>query len=176
MPIQATKAARRSLALAAVLGAASLAACSTLPQGGTSTVASGAFNRADFVWSQAAGRGSIQGQITSAQESKPFTCVASVGLTPATPYTNARFQTLYGSNSRALLPAEVVRARTVPDPSADYSDFLRSTACEDNRFSFDNLPDGRWYVIVPVRADSGPVHVLMQQVQIRSGRAVSLSL
>ena len=177
MSRKAFQAARKSLTITVILGAAALAACSTLPAGsGSAPTASGAFNRADFVWSSAQGRGGIQGQVTSAQDGTAFSCVGSVGLTPATPYTDARFQTLYGSTVRAQLPADVVRARTVPDPSADYSDFLRSTACESNRFGFDNLPDGRWYVIAPVRAGQGPVTVLMQQVQIRNGRTINLSL
>lgn len=169
--------ARKSLTVSAMLGAVALAACSTVPMGsGPAPVASGAFDRADFVWSSAQGRGGIQGQVTSTQDGAAFSCVGSVGLTPATPYTDARFQTLYGSNSRAQLPADVVRARTVPDPSADYRDFVRSTACENNRFGFSNLPDGRWYVIAPVRAGQGSVTVLMQQVHIRNGRTINLSL
>lgn len=173
----ARQAAGKSLTVTALLGTMALAACSTVPVGsGPAPVASGAFDRADFVWSSAQGRGGIQGQVTSTQDGTAFSCIGSVGLTPATPYTDARFQTLYGSNSRAQLPAEVVRARTVPDPSADYSDFLRSTACENNRFDFANLPDGRWYVIAPVRAGQGPVTVLMQQVHIRNGRTINLSL
>lgn len=177
MPFQALKAAPRTLAAVAILGTAGLAACSTVPgQGGPAPMASSAFNRADFQWSAGTGNGSIQGQITSNQDGTAFSCVGSVGLTPATGYTDARFQTLYGSTVRARLPAEVVRARTVSDPTADYNEFVRTTACQNNRFAFSGLPNGRWYVIVPVRAGQGPVHVIMQQVSISNGRAVNLSL
>ena len=56
------------------------------------------------------GRNSIQGQIAFARDGKAFDCVASVGLTPDTPYTRARIRTLYGSTQRAAVPAAVVRA------------------------------------------------------------------
>ena len=176
MAITAFTKIRPTLAILAVMGTSALAACSTLPTPSPSGPVSNAFNRADFVWSTAAGRGGIQGVISSSVEGTPLSCVGSVGLTPATRFTDARMQTLYGSTSRARLPADVVRARTVSDPSEDYRDFVRSVACENNRFTFDNLPDGRWYLILPARAGTGPVQVLMQQVQIRNGRSVSLSL
>jgi len=177
MSIKLISAIRPALAMAALAGAGSLAACSSMP---TSSVpvatASGAFNKADFAWSAGAGQGGIDGKIASAQDNVAFACVGSVGLTPSTPFTDARFRTLYGSTARAQLPADVVRARTVSDPNEDYREYVRSTTCENNSFSFDGLPDGRWYVIAPVRAGSGPVTVIMQQVQIRNGRTVNLSL
>ncbi|WP_297799170.1 hypothetical protein [uncultured Brevundimonas sp.] len=175
MSIKAYKVARVSLALLALAGAGSLAACSTTGTGAM-PVASSAFNRADFEWSSAAGQGGINGVVASAQDGVAFSCVASAGLTPATRFTDARMRTLYGATNRAVLPADVVRARTVSDPHEDYREFVRSTACEDNRFTFSGLPDGRYYLIVPVRAGDAPVHVLMQQVQIRGGRTVNLSL
>ena len=176
MSIKVSQTARKTLTLGAIAGAMIVAACSTVPGSVGPSAPAGAFNRADFLWSSAEGRGGIQGQVTSTHEGTAFRCVGSVGLTPATPYTNNRIQTLYGSTARAQVPADVVRARTVQDPNADYSDFLRSTSCENNRFSYEGLPDGRWYVIAPVRAGDGPVTVLMQQVQIRGGRTVALSL
>ena len=72
--------------------------------------------------------------------------MASAGLTPDTPYTRARFRTLYGSTERAAVPAAVVRARTVPDANANYSDFVRSEPCRAGRFQFDGLPDGDYAV------------------------------
>lgn len=177
MTIKLFPAIRPALALTILVGAGSLAACSTVPSGGMpAPSASSAFNKADFAWSAAPGQGGIQGQINSRQDGVAFSCVGSVGLTPSTRFTDARMQTLYGSTARAQLPADVVRARTVSDPNEDYREYVRSTTCEDNRFSFQQLPDGRWYVIAPVKAGDGPVTVLMQQVQIRNGRTVNLNL
>ncbi|WP_292050581.1 MULTISPECIES: hypothetical protein [unclassified Brevundimonas] len=170
--------AHRSLvALTILAGTGALAACSTLPTGGVSApAASAAFSKADFAWSASSGQGGIEGRIGSAQGGNAFACVGSVGLTPATRFTDARMQTLYGSTSRAQLPADVVRARTVSDPNEDYREFVRSTTCANNSFKFEGLPDGRWYVIAPVKAGDGPVIVMMQQVQIRNGRTVNLTL
>lgn len=175
MTFNAFKAIRPTLALIAVMGTGALAACATVPSSPAGP-ASTAFNRADFEWSTAPGRGSVQGVVSSSEGGTAYSCVANAGLTPATPFTSARMQTLYGSTTRATLPADVVRARTVTDASEDYRDFVRHTACENNRFSFDNLPDGQWFVILPVRAGEGPVTVMMQKVQVRSGRTVSLVL
>ena len=177
MTIKLFPAIRPALALTILVGAGSLAACSTIPTGGMPVSApSSAFNKADFVWSAGAGQGGIQGRIASVENGTAFNCVGSVGLTPSTRFTDARFQTLYGSTARAQLPADVVRARTVSDPNEDYREFVRSTTCTENSFKFDALPDGRWYVIAPVKAGDGPVVVLMQQVQIRNGRTVNLTL
>jgi hypothetical protein len=159
-----------ALALAAALSACAPTAGGGLPNGGPA-----AFNESDFGWSQAPGRNSIQGQVAFAQDGKTFACVASVGLTPDTPYTRTRFRTLYGSTERAVVPAAVVRARTVPDANANYSGYVRSERCENGRFRFDGLPDGGWFLIVPVTAGDAPL-VLMRSVQTRGGRVVAVTL
>src|SRR5690606_27959759 len=104
-----------------------------------------------------------------------FACTGSVGLTPDTPYTRARFRTLYGSTDRAAAPESDVRARTVADPSADYRSFVRSTTCQDGRFSFSGLPAGGWFIIAPVSAGGDDRVVLMRRVETRGGR-VSVTL
>ena len=75
----------------------------------------------------------------------------------------------------ALLPESVVRARTVPDPNADYRSYVRSTTCQDGRFSFSGLPSGGWFVIAPVSAGGDDRVVLMRHVTTRNGR-VSITL
>lgn len=170
---------RRLLILAAV--AASLGACETLPMEGTGPgprvtprPASTAFRAEDFAWSSRPGRGSIDGRVTFRREAQVFDCTGSVALTPDTPYTRARFQTLYGSTDRAAIPEAVVRARTVSDPNADYRSFVRSTTCRDGRFEFMGLPDGSWFIITPVSAGGDRI-VLMRHVTTRGGR-VSVTL
>lgn len=152
-----------------------VSACETVPSGPYGPpIASTAFNVRDFEWSQGQGRASIDGRVDYRRDGQVFNCTGSVALTPDTPYTRARFQTLYGSTDRAAVPEAVVRARTVPDPNADYRSFVRSTTCQDGRFSFSGLPDGSWYVIAPVSAGGDRV-VLMQRVNTRGGRvAVTL--
>ncbi|MGI4818061.1 MULTISPECIES: hypothetical protein [unclassified Brevundimonas] len=177
MTIRATLENSRNRALLTLAGAAALlAACATAPMTTPAPAASSAFSVEQFGWSAAAGQNSIEGQIASGDNGVPFACIGSAGLTPDTPYTRARFQTLYGSTDRAQLPAAVVRARTVEDAQADYRSFVRSEACEANRFTFHNLPEGSWFVIVPVKAGDGDVTVLMRRVQTRGNRAVQLSL
>ena len=165
--------AARLFAIAAV--AASLAACETMPMGGygprdvPSRPASAAFSIADFAWSTRAGRGSIDGRVDYRRDGQVFECTGSVALTPDTPYTRARVRTLYGSTDRAAIPEAVVRARTVPDPNADYRSFVRSTTCRDDRFEFSGLPDGGWFIITPVSAGGDRI-VLMRRVATRGGR------
>ena len=112
-PIPVTLIGGASGVLELALGAAALSACAPTTGGGLPYAAPAAFNERDFGWSQMPGRNSIQGQIAFARDGKAFDCVASVGLTPDTPYTRARIRTLYGSTQRAAVPAAVVRARTV---------------------------------------------------------------
>lgn len=177
MTIRATLTTSRNRALLALAGAAALlAACATTPMSGPAPAPSSAFSVEQFGWSAAVGQNSIEAQVASGVNGVPFACIGSAGLTPDTPYTRARFLTLYGSTERAQLPAATVRARTVEDAQADYRSFVRSEACEANRFTFSNLPEGSWYVIVPVKAGDGEVTVLMRRVQTRGNRAVQLSL
>lgn len=165
---------RPLLALTAV--AALTGACATAPTGARPLPPpSGGFQADDFAWSARAGQSSINGRIEYRQGGQSYRCTGSVGLTPETPYTRARFQTLYGATDRAAVPAAVVRARTVDDAGTDYRSYVRSSPCSDNRFSFSGLPDGGWFVIVPVSA-GGETVVLMRRVETRGGRAVDLTL
>lgn len=168
----------RILAACALSLGALLAACAS-GEGvgpGLPVVTSSAFNAADFAWSTSSGQASIHGEVQYRQEGRAFRCTGSVGLTPETPYTRARFQTLYGSTEGAALPEAVVRARTVADPNADYRGFVRSETCANNAFNFTGLPDGGWFVIVRVGAEGADPTVLMRHVVTRGGRAVAIVL
>lgn len=165
----------RMTALAALAGAA-LAACATPSPTVPVGPAPGTFNVADFAWSAASGSGAVHGRVAYAPGGAPHACIASVGLTPDTPYTRARFRTLYGSVEQAAIPVAVVRSRDVPDPNSDYRSYVRSVPCADNRFSFTDLPDGSWFLIAPVRAEGGEPIVLMRRVETRGGRAMEVVL
>lgn len=174
---------RRSVSLSRLAGPAAtaaalvavLAACAPVPAVAPAGPPSSAFRIDDFQWSAQPGTASIEGRIDYQREGRAYACTGSVGLTPDTPYTRARFQALYGSTDRAALPEAVVRARTVADPNADYRAFVRSGTCTDNRFAITGLPDGAWFVIAPVSAGGDRV-VLMQRVETRGGRPIRLTL
>ena len=170
-----------SMRLVSVLAAAAaitatLAACAPVPgPGGYAPAPPTAFNAFDFGWSTRAGNAGIEGRVAYGRDGQNFACTGSVALTPDTPYTRARFQTLYGSTEQAAVPEAVVRARTVADPTADYRTFVRSATCEQGRFRFNGLPDGGWFLITPVSAGGDRI-VLMRHVVTRAGTTANVTL
>lgn len=171
---------RISPALLIAMGlAAATAACAPVDGPGgyaPPPIMSSGFNPGDFAWSTHPGDGGIDGRVTYSREGQVYACTGSVALTPDTPYTRARFRTLYGATDQAALPEAVVRARTVSDPNADYRSFVRSTTCSNGRFSYSGLPDGGWFLIVPVNAGGGDRIVLMRHVDTRAGRRTPVTL
>ena len=168
---------RSILAVAALAGA--LAACAPVPGPSPYPVVPAAFYTADFAWSQQPGRAAIDGRIAFNLRGETYNCTGPVVLTPDTPYTRQRFNTLYGSVNRAAIPEPVVRARNVPDPNADYRSFVRQERCTDNRFSIADLPNGNWFLIATVTSAVSPGAeriVLMRRVETRGGRSVTVTL
>lgn len=159
--------------VAAVAAVAALAACAPVP--GPAPYVSSAFNPADFAWAASQGNANVEGRVTYSREGQSYACTGSVALTPDTPYTRARFQALYGSVTRAELPEAVVRARTVSDPNADYRSYVRSGTCENGRFRVNNLPQGGWFIIMPVSAGGDRI-VLMRHVVTRSGTTATVTM
>jgi hypothetical protein len=115
------------------------------------------FNERDFAWSRAPGAGSIIGVVRLQSGQTRYSCRGrDVILTPDTPWVRRRMFILYGSTTEAAVPAEIVRARTPAATAGDYASYARKTTCDSaNRFIFDNLPDGAWYVITLVKPDDG---------------------
>lgn len=165
----------RSLMItAAAVAAAGVSACATDPMPGP-TVA--VFDAAAFAWSTVPGDASISGQVAYAGGGRRWACAGSVGLTPETPWTRQRFQTLYGSTERAAVPAAIVRARSVSEASADYQVFVRSTTCDGaGRFRFENLPAGSWFIIAPVTVEGQDPVVLMRRVETDPGASIVATL
>jgi len=153
---------------------ATLAACAPVP-GPAAYGAPAAFDAADFGWSTQAGTAGIEGRVAFGRDGESFDCTGSVALTPDTPYTRARFMRLYGSTEQAAVPEAVVRARTVPDPNADYRSFVRSQTCQNGRFRFDSLPEGGWFLITPVSAGGDRI-VLMRHVVTRARAVANVTL
>lgn len=168
---------RSILAIAALSGA--LAACAPAPGPSPFPTAPAVFNTADFAWSREPGRAAIDGRIAFTLRGETYNCTGSVVLTPDTPYTRQRFNTLYGSVNRAAIPEPVVRARNVPDPNADYRSFVRQERCTDNRFRIEDLPNGNWFLIATVTSAVSPGAeriVLMRRIETRSGRTMTVAL
>ena len=162
------------IALPALAVLATLTACAPVPGPGTYGPPA-AFSPADFAWSTRAGSATIDGRVAFGRDGQSFACTGSVALTPDTPYTRQRFQTLYGSTDSAAVPEAVVRARTVPDPNADYRSYVRSTTCSSGNFRFEGLPDGGWFLITPVSAGGDRI-VLMRYVRTRQGTTANVTL
>src|SRR5690348_12002425 len=88
-----------------------VSACATTEK--PSSQASAAFRTADFTWSSASGRGRVDGRLVYRSGGKAYSCTSSgVVLTPETPWTRQRMETLYKSSSHAVVPAAEARART----------------------------------------------------------------
>jgi hypothetical protein len=169
--------ARPVLAASLALLAVAAAGCAPTVGGGmyAPPPPSSAFSADAFGWSTRSGQNSIDGRISFARNGTPYACTGSVVLTPETPYTRARFATLYGSTDRAAIPEAVVRARSIADPNADYRSFVRQGRCADGRFTLSGLPDGAWYLIVTASAGGDRI-VLMRRVETRGGRTNSITL
>ena len=179
--------------LAGAMGAALLVSACASPGGPTpsrapaaapppAAGASAAFRAADFAWSQAPGKGGIDGQLTYGQSGQAFTCAnAPVILTPETPWVKARMMVLYNSDKAAALPATEVRGRTPPERSQDYSAFVRRVTCDaQNHFAFSGLPDGAWFVITVAKpvtpGAAGRDVAIMRRVVLKGGQVVKVKL
>lgn len=138
------------------------------------------FRAQDFSWSAVPGRGRIDGHLSFREGSRRYTCSgASVILTPETLWTRRRMTILYNSPTASALPVEQVRARTPSAPSGDYSAFIRRTNCDPaDRFSFQGLANGAWFVILVAKPlnGGGPDMAIMRRVEVRGGRPVSVEL
>ncbi len=79
---------------------------------------------------------------------------------------------LYGSATTAAIPVSIVRARQPSAPSGDYARYVRRTTCDaGNRFAFQDLPAGGWFVVTVGRAADGsgePVAVT-RRVDLQAG-------
>jgi hypothetical protein len=140
-----------------------------------------AFQTSDFAWSQAPGKGRIEGRLSFKNKGVAYGCAGTgVVLTPETPWTRRRMLILYNSSARATLPAAEVRGRTPPERSGDYSAFVKRATCDQaGQFAFGGLADGAWYVITvakPATPNGGADMAIMRRVEVRSGKAVKVVL
>lgn len=150
------------------------------PRGAGGPPSADVFRAQDFSWSAVPGKGQIVGSLTFHAGPARYTCQgAGVILTPETLWTRRRMTILYNSPNASALPVDEVRARTPSAPSGDYSSFIRRTICgPGERFTFSNLPDGAWFVILVARPVSGKGQemAIMKRVEVRRGRTVNVDL
>jgi len=138
------------------------------------------FRAQDFAWSTAAGKGGVDGHVGFSSGGVRYTCKgAGVILTPETLWSRRRMTILYSSPVSSALPVDQVRARTPTAPVGDYSAFIRRSTCDAaDRFSFANLPNGAWYVILVAKplGGKGTDMAIMKRVEVRFGRIVLVEL
>jgi hypothetical protein len=134
------------------------------------------FRASEFAWSTAIGANSIVGDVVHKGKSAGWTCAGqSAGLTPQTRYSTNRIRLLYGSSDQVIASVESVRAKNAAHPGGDYSQFSRSTTCDEhNAFAFRNLPDGGYFLFVRVTprkqaADAASGTVIMHRVEVHGG-------
>jgi hypothetical protein len=138
------------------------------------------FNARDFAWSTARGTGAIEGELAYHPGGVRYACRGrDVILTPETAWSRLRMEILYGSSTSATVPLTIVRARTPSASSGDYASYVRKTTCnEDDRFIFEGLPDGAWFVITLARPldGAGEAMAVMRRVETHGApRAVTLN-
>ncbi len=170
----------------ALLVCGALAGCAYQPMGPEAPVASagemaapGPFQPSDFAWSALRGASSVDGVLAYRGGSGRYTCEGGdVILTPETAWSRRRMVILYGSANAAAVPVSIVRARTPGAPAGDYARFVRKATCDGaNRFRFDGLPDGSWFVITIAKPvdGHGETVAVTRRVETRGGpRTVTL--
>jgi hypothetical protein len=130
------------------------------------------FRADDFAWSVKPGTARIQG-LTA----RGASCAGkAVALTPVAPYSSERIRALYGSLTYAVVPIEVVRAKTILNDNPAMRGYVRASRCDQNgTFVFDKLPAGPYYIIAEVDDPSG-AKVIMRRVQAVAGRTLQAPL
>jgi hypothetical protein len=177
------------LSAAAVAGLFLLAACETTPAPAPRAVAPPPppppppTPAEEFAWSTQRGANTLTANIVyRPNAAEAWSCAGqAVALMPETSYSRGRMQALYGSADRSLQTVAQVRARSAANPGADYSQFVRSTACDPaDTFTFVGLPDGAYFIIARVRqtrpANATGEMVVMQRVEVRGGQTIRMTL
>lgn len=138
------------------------------------------FSPAEFAWAQASGDASIRGSALYSPGNRVWTCTADgATLIPDAPYARWRVERLYRDVERGRATVADVRARE-PDTPAEYATVVRTAACDTyNRFRFDGLAPGTWYVTVTMRPPSGAAGEavrLMRRVELSAGESEAVTV
>ena len=130
------------------------------------------FKADDFAWSVRPGTARIQG--LTAQGAS---CAGkAVALTPDTAYSRERIHALYGPADYAVVPIDVVRAKTIANDNPAMRGYVRAARCDQTgTFVFDKLPAGPYFIIAEVE-DPGGSKVIMRRVVAVAGRTLQAPL
>lgn len=113
------------------------------------------FKQSDFAWAKAAGNNTITGSaVLRTVGGEVRSCGGfEVDLIPAVQYSAERMAHLYGNAQRGYQPVPTLFQSTVTfanDP-IDYQLVGRKSACDaQGNFEFRDLPDGGYFVVVPI--------------------------
>ena len=139
-----------------------------------------AFTLSDYAWAQTSGDATIRGSVLYSPRGAVWTCATDgVTLVPDAEYTRWRIDRVWRDMERGLATASQRQARE-PDTPAEFAPLVRTAACDAyNRFRFDGLAPGTWYVIATMRPPAGsraePVH-LMRRVELSAGEDESVTV
>jgi hypothetical protein len=130
------------------------------------------FRADDFAWSVKPGTARIQGLTAQGASCSGKT----VALTPVTPYSRERIHALYGSETYAIVPMDVVRAKTIANDNPAMRGYVRAAHCgPDGAFLFEKLPAGPYFIIAEVEDPTG-AKVIMRHVDAVAGRTLQAPL
>lgn len=109
------------------------------------------FDVRDMAWAQGQGTNTIRGEAVLTSKKETHNCsVYTAVATPDSAHARERLQILYGSTERGVRSANTPGVCLAPDYPA-YRQLQRTADCdEQGRFLFNDLPDGVWYIAVPV--------------------------
>ena len=138
------------------------------------------FTLSDYTWAQTAGDAEIRGSALYSPRGAVWTCTADgVTAIPDGAYARWRVDRVWGATERGMATAAQRTARE-PDTPAEFAPLVRTSACDAyNRFRFDGLAPGTWYVVATMRPPAGssaePVH-LMRRVELSPGESESVTV
>lgn len=140
------------------------------------------FSAAEVAWSQGEGTNRISGEARIERKGETFHCGAYTALlTPDSPYARERMMRLYGSTVQGVRRADAPAMCLAPDYPA-YRQTQRTSDCDDDgRFTFHHVPDGTYYVVVPVvwqykLGESYNGGSYMKRVTVGGGSRTAISL
>lgn len=165
-------------ALAAVL----LAVAGCVEQGPPPLTQTQSFNPADVAWASKPGKNAVTGHaVLRTVGGEARTCAAlPVQLIPDSSYARERMLALYGSIRKGTRQAAGASRFERTDP--EYISSSRQTRCDgQGYFSFDDVPDGVWYVtaVVVWQAPGNPAPqggAMMERIELAGGKTVKVAL
>lgn len=158
-----------------------LGACAAPKDDGTLKTS---FDVKEVAWSTGKGNNTITGEaIIPLANGEKRTCQSyTPQIVPDSPYARERLERLYGNTQEAKRAADHPTTCLSGPHYPGYRETHRTTKCQANgSFTFTNVPDGVWYVVVPViwQAKHGEPYqggTFMQRVEVKGGATARVIL